>query len=149
MNAGDVKKAILESGIEIEDEIAASLAQKLTASKIPLSKVHFLSEANVEKLTSQILEQVALRELIAKRKAVPSAPAAAVAGEQHGQASISSVLNEMVGVASDAFSGCVNSEKSSCASPNITGMAIFEEIWRQMSSFQMSCFDSLAKPLSQ
>ena len=80
MSAADVKAAILASGIEVADEVATSLSQKLSAAKLTFNKLHFLSDANVEKITSAITEQVALREIRELRAAsraggAPSAPA--------------------------------------------------------------------------
>ena len=80
MSAADVKAEILASGIEVADEVATSLSQKLSAAKLTFNKLQFLSDANVEKLTSEILEQIALREIREIRAAsraggAPSAPA--------------------------------------------------------------------------
>ena len=80
MSAADVKAEILASGIEVADEVATSLSQKLSAAKLTFNKLQFLSDANVEKLTSEILEQIALREIRELRApsragGAPSAPA--------------------------------------------------------------------------
>jgi uncharacterized protein YecT (DUF1311 family) len=66
MSAAELKQAILASGIETQDETAASLAQKLSAKKIPFSMIKHLTDAHIKKITDDMLEQLALRAIIAK-----------------------------------------------------------------------------------
>ena len=95
MSAADVKAAILASGIEVADEIATSLSQKLSAAKLTFNKLHFLSDANVEKITSEITEQVALREIRELRAASRAGGASGAPAGPQGPAgpAVSLVLN--------------------------------------------------------
>ena len=63
MRAADVKAGLVASGLDLADDVAISLSQKLSVARIPLTKIHFLSEADIEKLTDVIVERITLREI--------------------------------------------------------------------------------------